>query len=162
MEGAKKDAGLEFPEAGQEEVKSNEMSMTFGGDSGFFKMDKKMMDKTQNTRNHSPQKKRELDVIYETEHQVEEQKHKNDKKTLNPNFKEDMLLSFYEWPKMDGSSKPSNCITSRYDKKKNTMSDKELFRLNDDNSTPSCNLRLEPFQLQSMKNFSNGAEKTIH
>ena len=54
--------------ASNEEPASNDMGLTFGGDTGFFKMDKKIVDKSQNTRNHSPQKKRELDVIYETEH----------------------------------------------------------------------------------------------
>ena len=60
---------------------------------------------------HSPRAARGLDIIYETEDlerqetdmKVQLAKHSSNN-TLGTDFKENMLLSFYNWPKVESSS----------------------------------------------------------
>ena len=91
-----------------------QMGLTFG-DGGFSL--KPVKHKRQQTENESPKdlrtKKHQLEVIYENEHPfVNMRTSINSMRTgnietssnFNSDFKENMLLSFYNWPKIETSA----------------------------------------------------------
>jgi hypothetical protein len=86
---------------GVQHQEKNRMGMTFGGENGFKK---------------SPRLMKALDIIYETEQKKEIEKPKNQ------DFQENMLLSFYNWPKVETSSVLGvNKQSRRQDKRTSTL-----------------------------------------
>lgn len=87
------------------------MGITFGGDSGFGQTIKNINKKEQRAKSPS----RGLEVIYETEpfistkkdsmhFKFKNNKHSVDRAQFKSDFKENMLLSFYNWHKIESSA----------------------------------------------------------
>lgn len=152
---------------GKPDSKQKQMGVTFG-DGGFklkpVKHTRKHTDTNESPNNLKTQRN-ELEVIYETEHQP----FQNMRSSINSNqtkletqsnfnsaFKENMLLSFYNWPKVESSAvkqeplmdfpnikKTLKTQESQVQNKVNkrcSLQDLNLFTVNEDQLSNSSNL----------------------